>query len=164
MLLLFKKMNRLFNHVMGAYHARRAERHLRRDDLFRAVKSLDHCSSIGFRDFRTELLRGRVFLRLNRFRQARRAFSVARALDVKRYSSSGMPADLLLEMAETAYERNTATDPGPSHSPSDLTLSFSPCDDFSGEAERSLFRILPPIQPEDIENLDWAELERMLND
>jgi hypothetical protein len=102
---------------------------------------------------------------LSRFDRARREFALARYLDPGRFATEGLPEDVLLELAQRFYQplweepgNGIVRAPlkGPLANGSGSRAREGAHDDFASTAERERFRVLPPLDRNDIDELDWS--------
>lgn len=157
-----------WNRFIGFVHLRRGAHHYRRGNLARAASHIHAALRCSGPSFHAHLMLGRVYLRLNRFDRAREEFARARYLDPRRFMAHGLPEDLLLDMAER-FQRNTRLSGHGDGGREPVTHGRSSSrhvqrDDFSSADERARFRLLPPIQPEELDDVDWEDLSRFLDE
>jgi hypothetical protein len=127
---------------------RRGIQHFSTGDLIRAAALIHHSMILQGPTFRAHLFLGRIYLRQNRLDRSRQEFARARALDPGRFALQGAADELLLEMARRIQVRQPV--PG--------RVARRPVkDDFSSAAERRRFKVLPPLQVEELERVDWDE-------
>lgn len=155
---VLQKIRQFWYRLSARAHLRRGVKLYRDGQFAPAVTHLQTALLLGGPSFTAHLHLGKIFLRLGRFDRARREFDQARRLDPARFAARGLPEDVLLEMAQRFYQPLWA---GP-RADEDEDLEMLPGDDFSSDAERDRFRILPPIEPEDVEDVDLEDLARRL--
>lgn len=140
-------------------HLRRGVRLYRVGRFAPAVAHIQTAVLLSGPTFEAHLYLGKIFLRVGRFDRARREFAQARFLDPSRFAAKGLPEDVLLQMAQRFYQPLWA---GLRTNEEDRAEEMGPGDDFSSLAERERFRILPPIGPDDLDDMDYEELANRL--
>ncbi len=156
-----------WNRAIALVHLRRGTSLYRQGRFGPAASHLHEALFLGGPSFTAHLFLGRIYLRLNRFERARQELARARFLNPGRFAAQVLPEDLLLEMIERVLRpgpHGGCAAAGPEPAPQRFVAHREAADDFSSPAERDRFRALPPIQPEDSENLNWGELGRLLDD
>ena len=141
--------------LLAALCLHRGIYHFQSGDLTRAAALIHRSMTLQCPGFTAHLFLGRIYLRLNRLDRARQEFARARALDAGRFATHGVQDDLLLEMARRIQVRQ----PVPGHA-----LHRRVMDDFSSAAERRRFKVLPPIQVEELERIDWNDVSSLFED
>lgn len=140
-------------------HLRRGVRLYRAGHFAPAVAHIQTAVILSGPTFEAHLYLGKIYLRLGRFDRARREFAQARFLDPARFAAKGLPEDVLLQMAQRFYQPLWA---GFRTSEEDDLAPEQPLDDFSSAAERERFRALPPIDPDDLGDIDLEDLANRL--
>ncbi len=158
-----------WNRFVAWLHLQRGFRYYQRGRFGRAAAHIHASLLRGGPSFRAHLLLGKIYLRLNRFDRARREFAQARFIDPNLFSAQGLPEDLLLEMAERFYQplwRQSADEEesGRREPVPPRRERRAGHDDFSSASERARFQVLPPIRPEDIDDVNWEDLSSLLDE
>jgi tetratricopeptide (TPR) repeat protein len=153
-------IRRLLNRARAAAHLRRGRRLFQSGRFETGADELRRCLAIGGPNFAAHLLLGQIYLRTSRFDRARREFALARYLDPGRFAAEGLPEDVLLEFAQrfhpTSQRKQPRTPAGDAARVGrESTLDRERADDFVSAAERERFRVLPPLDAEDLDRIDW---------
>lgn len=154
----------LARRVLAALHLARGKQLYARGRFAAAGAHVQRALTLHGPSFDAHLCLGKIYMRLSRYDRARREFALARYLDPGRFAAQGLPEDILLEMAQRFYQPLWSQKP-----PRDAStvgrgdargMRSTPriVDDFSSAAERERFRVLPPIHPSDIDEIDWSTL------
>ncbi|MFH0944927.1 MAG: tetratricopeptide repeat protein [Planctomycetota bacterium] len=147
---LLSRLGTAWRKVLAEFRLRRGIWHFQKGHLTRAA-SLIHLSVIhGGGTFAAHVYLGRIYLRLNRLERARQEFNRARQLDPARFSTHASQENLLVEMAR----RIQVCQPVPGQT---LRRRRVVRDDFSSAEERQRFKVLPPIQIEELDEVDWDD-------
>ncbi|MBI4879233.1 MAG: tetratricopeptide repeat protein [Planctomycetes bacterium] len=156
-----------WDRAIALLHLRRGTSLYRKGRFAPAASHLHEALFLGGPSFTAHLFLGRIYLRLNRFDRARQELARARFMNPGRFAAQVLPEDMLLEMIERILRPDhqggcaaAGREPAQRH----FVAQREAADDFSSPAERDRFRALPPIQPEDSENLNWGELGRLLEE
>jgi len=160
-----------------AMHCRVGAFFLRRGDLARARRHFLRAAEQGYPSFRAHLQLGKIYLHQDRMARAVEELHRAREIDPHRFAREGFPGDPLLWIAERLPEsrvRNLAVSPSsatpapsaepPRDVPAAAEAEDLPYGDFLDESEAERFSALPPISVHDLEDVDWDEVARELNE
>lgn len=153
---LLLRLGTAWRKVLAGLRLRRGIQHFHRGHLARAASLIHQAVCHGGGSFTAHLYLGRIYLKLNRLERARQEFNWARQHDPVRFSTHVIQENLLIEMAR----RIQVCHPVPGRPVRRRRVM----DDFSSTEERQRFKVLPPIQIEELERIDWNDVSELFDE
>ena len=165
----FRKLRQLRTKLAASMHLVIGKYRFSRNHLSRAAAHFQQHMALAGPSFEAHAYLGRIYLKLGRFDCARKEFARARFIDPNMSIDKDLPNDVLIEMAERYYRPTHFVRRSDNAAPLisvdyDRGRTRSIHDDFSSQAERDHFSVLPPISSEDIKGIDWEDLSRQLDE